>query len=251
MAYMVSPHPGRRSATWWTRRGIGPTIRVVPADGRPAPQRNRIHFDIVVPHDEAEASASRRRSLAGGRLVHRHRRGAGVLGARRPGGQRGVRVHLAGAPSQPRADRRPGSVWRRMIRGLRRLGDRRRHRPVGSVNVQPAARRSVTTVCTAARVPERSPPPSCASTISPGFIAARRLAVSVGTSWVAQSSMVLTTPSGCMPRPRRRRPSAPAPFGARKYGTSAVGSPRASRMIRRFSTRSASTCSGVQLPMSA
>ena len=60
----------------------------------PRPQRNRIHFDVSVPHDEAEARmAGGRGAAAGSGLRHG---GAGVLGARRPRGQRGLRHDLAG-----------------------------------------------------------------------------------------------------------------------------------------------------------
>ncbi len=124
--------------------------------------------------------------------------------------------------------------------------------PSGNVNVQPSARRSVTTVRTAASVPDRSPPPSCARTSSPGTMAVRRLAVRVATSWVSQSAMVFRTASGCMPSSTATPGVTPQePFGARQKGTFWLGSPSASRMIPRFSTRSARTCSWVQEPMSA
>ncbi len=74
--------------------GIGPSVWFQQMDA-PRPQRNRIHLDVSVPHDEAEA-----RVAAGGggrRTAGQRHPGPGVLGAGRPGGQRGLRVHLAGA----------------------------------------------------------------------------------------------------------------------------------------------------------
>ena len=66
--------------------GQGPAIWFQQMDA-PRPQRNRIHFDISVPHDEA----LRRIDTAIGRRPARlRRRGAGVLGAGRSGGQRGL-----------------------------------------------------------------------------------------------------------------------------------------------------------------
>ncbi len=60
----------------------------------PRPQRNRIHLDLTVPHDEAE-----RRVAAGAQRRWRSRRRlpcTRLLGARRRRGQRGLRLHVAG-----------------------------------------------------------------------------------------------------------------------------------------------------------
>ena len=73
--------------------GIGPAFWFQQMDA-PRPQRNRLHIDVTV--------AARRRAGAG-RGGDRRRRTADqrhprarVLGAGRPGGQRGMRLHLAG-----------------------------------------------------------------------------------------------------------------------------------------------------------
>jgi len=49
------------------RHGHGPTLGLQPMDA-PRPQRNRVHVDISVPHDQAEARVAAAIS-AGGRLV--------------------------------------------------------------------------------------------------------------------------------------------------------------------------------------
>jgi len=49
------------------RHGHGPTLGLQPMDA-PRPQRNRIHIDISVPHDQAEARIAEA-IAAGGRLV--------------------------------------------------------------------------------------------------------------------------------------------------------------------------------------
>ena len=126
--------------------------------------------------------------------------------------------------------------------------------PRGSVKVQPSASFSVTTVCTALMLFSRLPPPSCTSTTAPGVKAARSFVVSVASerSLPSQSKMRLPRPSGCMPSAAATSPVTPQlPFGARKYGTCALGSPSASRMIFRLALRSASTCACVKPPMSA
>jgi 4a-hydroxytetrahydrobiopterin dehydratase len=48
-------------------RGRGPSIWFQPMDA-PRPQRNRIHVDVAVPHDQAEARVAAA-IAAGGRLV--------------------------------------------------------------------------------------------------------------------------------------------------------------------------------------
>ena len=73
--------------------GQGPAIWFQQMDA-PRPQRNRIHFDISVPHDEA---LRRMDSGDPGRRPPRlRRRGSGVLGAGRSGGQRSLHHDLAG-----------------------------------------------------------------------------------------------------------------------------------------------------------
>ena len=88
--------PGHSGPEDWlvdpTRQG--PAIWFQQMDA-PRTQRNRIHFDVTVSHDEAEArvaAALRRRRPAGQRPVR-----ALLLGTRRRRGQRGLRLHLAGS----------------------------------------------------------------------------------------------------------------------------------------------------------
>lgn len=64
MGYQVSPH---QELDLVDPAGIGPTIWFQQMD-EPRPQRNRIHFDIVVPHDQAEARVASA-IAAGGHLV--------------------------------------------------------------------------------------------------------------------------------------------------------------------------------------
>ena len=73
--------------------GQGPAVWFQQMDA-PRPQRNRIHLDVSVPHDEAEARI--RGHAGGGREADLRRGGPGVLGAGRRRGQRGLRHHLAG-----------------------------------------------------------------------------------------------------------------------------------------------------------
>ena len=84
-----APRTGRRAR----RPGRSGPGDLVPADGRARPQRNRLHFDITVPHDEAHRP---RGGARGGRPPALRRLGAGVLGSGRPRGQRGLHLHLAG-----------------------------------------------------------------------------------------------------------------------------------------------------------
>jgi 4a-hydroxytetrahydrobiopterin dehydratase len=74
-------------------RGRGPSFWFQPMDA-PRPQRNRVHIDVWVPHDQAEA----RVAAAGGRRrpPAERRACAGVVDAGRRRGQRGRRGHLAG-----------------------------------------------------------------------------------------------------------------------------------------------------------
>ena len=60
----------------------------------PRRQRNRIHFDVSVPHDEAEPRIQA--ALAAGGRRDLRRRSPGVLGAGRRRGKRGLHHHLAG-----------------------------------------------------------------------------------------------------------------------------------------------------------
>ena len=73
--------------------GQGPAIWFQQMD-RPRPQRNRIHFDICVPHDEAPRRVEAALA-AGGRLVSATRAPAFWVLADR-GGERSLRDHLAG-----------------------------------------------------------------------------------------------------------------------------------------------------------
>ena len=73
--------------------GQGPAVWFQRMDA-PRPQRNRIHLDVSVPHDEAETRIQRR--PGGGRAAGLRRGGPGVLGAGRRRGQRGLHHHLAG-----------------------------------------------------------------------------------------------------------------------------------------------------------
>ena len=86
----------------WTRSAAGPPIWFQQMDA-PRPQRNRIHLDVDVPPERG--AAAHRRRAGGGRHAAVRRRGAGVLGARRPRGQRGVRLHVAGAGLAARVDK--------------------------------------------------------------------------------------------------------------------------------------------------
>ena len=83
--------------------GQGPAVWFQQMDA-PRPQRNRIHFDVSVPHDEAHQRIDGHGG--GGRHARLRRGGAGLLGAGRPRGQRGVHHDLAGPrrlgrPSNP------------------------------------------------------------------------------------------------------------------------------------------------------
>ena len=71
--------------------GRGPAIWFQQMDA-PRPQRNRIHIDVDVPH-ERPGRGSTRRSPPAARCSAT--RGAGVLGAGRPRGQRGLHLYLA------------------------------------------------------------------------------------------------------------------------------------------------------------
>lgn len=71
----------------------GPSIWFQQMDG-PRPQRNRIHVDVSVPHDQAEARVAAALA-AGGRLLS-DRFAAGMVDAGLPGGQRGRHRHLDG-----------------------------------------------------------------------------------------------------------------------------------------------------------
>ena len=61
--------PGRRvrRTPWWTRSGRGPAIWFQQMDA-PRPQRNRLHFDVSVPHDEAHERIEATMA-AGGKLL--------------------------------------------------------------------------------------------------------------------------------------------------------------------------------------
>ena len=74
--------------------GIGPTIWFQQMD-EPRPQRNRIHFDVIVPHDEAEARVAAA-IAAGGHLVSDDRAPAFWVLADAEGNEV-VRLHVAGA----------------------------------------------------------------------------------------------------------------------------------------------------------
>jgi Glyoxalase-like domain len=74
-------------------RGQGPAVWFQRMDA-PRPQRNRLHFDVSVPHDEA---GSRIQAAPGvGRDRDQRRARPRVLGAGRRRGQRGLRHDLAG-----------------------------------------------------------------------------------------------------------------------------------------------------------
>lgn len=73
----------------------GPSVWFQHMD-EPRRQRNRIHFDITVPHEEAQARIAAAMA-AGGRLVSDTH--AGVLDPRRRRGKRDLRVHVAGPRS--------------------------------------------------------------------------------------------------------------------------------------------------------
>jgi hypothetical protein len=78
--------------TWSTRAAAG--RRSGSGDGRARPQRNRVHIDVWVPHDQAEARVAAA-IAAGGRLVtDEHAPSWWTLARRR--GQRARRGHLAG-----------------------------------------------------------------------------------------------------------------------------------------------------------
>jgi hypothetical protein len=88
-------------------RGRGPLFWFQQME-EPRPQRNRIHVDVWVPHDLAEARGARE-----GPARDRHARTV-VVDARGRRGQRGGRLHVAGAslkgsvpPERPDLDR-PG-----------------------------------------------------------------------------------------------------------------------------------------------
>ena len=103
MAYADEPgHSGPEDAIV-DPAGQGPAIWFQQMDA-PRPQRNRVHFDITVPDDEADARV--RAALgAGGRLVDDSFARV-VLGPRRRRGQRGLRLHL----DRPRRAGRTGPV---------------------------------------------------------------------------------------------------------------------------------------------
>ncbi len=67
---------------------------------RERPQRNRIHFDLCVPHDEAPRQVEAALA-AGGRFAVRPA-SSGVLGTRGRGGQRDLRDHMAGPSGRER-----------------------------------------------------------------------------------------------------------------------------------------------------
>ena len=90
---------------------IGPTVWFQQMDA-PRPQRNRIHVDLYVPHDEAEAShrCGARRPAAASSTTVTHR----VVDPRRPGRQRGRRGALAGFSTRrtrARAEPRGPQGW--------------------------------------------------------------------------------------------------------------------------------------------
>ena len=72
--------------------GIGPSVWFQQMDS-PRPQRNRIHFDVVVPHDVADAGG---RDTGCRGTPGQRRPSPRVLGTGRPRGQRGLHLHLAG-----------------------------------------------------------------------------------------------------------------------------------------------------------
>ena len=77
----------------------------------PRPQRNRIHFDIIVPHDQAEARVAAA-IAAGGHLVSDERAPAFWVLADAEGNEV-VRLHLAGRAAgaergRPKAPDRSG-----------------------------------------------------------------------------------------------------------------------------------------------
>ena len=84
--------------------GQGPAVWFQRMDA-PRPQRNRIHLDVSVPHDEAGSRISA--ALAAGGTAHLRRGGPGVLGAGRRRGQRGLHHDLAG-PGLTRSGSGPG-----------------------------------------------------------------------------------------------------------------------------------------------
>ena len=73
--------------------GEGPTIWFQQMD-EPRLQRNRIHFDIVVPHDEAQARLDAALAAGGTLVSDSHAPSFWVLADRR--GQRDLHLHLAG-----------------------------------------------------------------------------------------------------------------------------------------------------------
>ena len=83
---------------------IGPAFWFQQMDA-PRPQRNRIHLDVTVPHDVAEERIAA--ALAAGGTLLSDAGGQGVLGARRPGGQRGLHLHVAGPGLSRGHDVRP------------------------------------------------------------------------------------------------------------------------------------------------
>ena len=72
----------------------------------PRPQRNRIHVDVTVPHDVAKERIAHAR---GGRHARLRRRRAGLLGAGRSRGQRGLHLHLARAGLTETRSSRPAT----------------------------------------------------------------------------------------------------------------------------------------------
>ena len=91
--YVEEPTPPGARRTPSPTPAIGPPIWFQQMD-EPRPQRNRIHIDVTVPHDVADVWVAAGMA-AGGTAGHRPV-GPGVLDARRPRGQRGVHLHVAG-----------------------------------------------------------------------------------------------------------------------------------------------------------
>lgn len=82
-------------------RGTGPTMRFQQMD-EPRTDRDRLHLDVIVPHDEADARVAAALA-AGGRLVSdAFARSWWILARRRR--QRGLRLHLGGPGAEAPAD---------------------------------------------------------------------------------------------------------------------------------------------------
>ena len=79
-------------------------------------------------------------------------------------------------------------------------------------------------------------------------IAATQLSASIVASWVSQSSIAFTTASDASQRLRDHRPSPPIAVRRAEVRHHRTGSPSASRMIRRFSRRSARISSSPVCP---